>query len=116
MKIVGNVGHYLLTGINAIYHRSKSGYTINVRSIDGAMDRCPTLKNITILCNIRVFKCEKNIGIRIKTALNLSKKKTTIDDKSANAKNEYVFSRYSQCIGVISFVLINDEEMSKFEL
>ena len=35
-SIVGGVGHYLLTGINAIYDASNSGYTINVRSIDGA--------------------------------------------------------------------------------
>ena len=35
-SIVGGVGHYLLTGINAIYDPSNNGFTINVRSIDGA--------------------------------------------------------------------------------
>ena len=35
-SIVGGVGHYLLTGINAIYEPSTYGYSINVRSIDGA--------------------------------------------------------------------------------
>jgi hypothetical protein len=35
-SITGGVGHYLLTGINAIYEPSKYGFIINVRSIDGA--------------------------------------------------------------------------------
>ena len=35
-SITGGVGHYLLTGINAIYEPTRTGFTINVRSIDGA--------------------------------------------------------------------------------
>jgi hypothetical protein len=35
-SITGGVGHYLLTGIDAIYEPTTTGFTINVRSIDGA--------------------------------------------------------------------------------
>jgi len=35
-SITGGVGHYLLTGIDAIYEPSQYGFAINVRSIDGA--------------------------------------------------------------------------------
>ncbi|CAF0953480.1 unnamed protein product [Adineta steineri] len=35
-SITGGVGHYLLTGINAIYEATNYGFIINVRSIDGA--------------------------------------------------------------------------------
>ena len=35
-SITGGVGHYLLTGINAIYEPTNYGFLINVRSIDGA--------------------------------------------------------------------------------
>lgn len=35
-SITGGVGHYLLTGIDAIYQPTLAGFTINVRSIDGA--------------------------------------------------------------------------------
>jgi hypothetical protein len=35
-SITGGVGHYLLTGINAIYEPSNYGFTIYVRSTDGA--------------------------------------------------------------------------------
>jgi hypothetical protein len=35
-SITGGVGHYLLTGINAIYEPTNSGFTIYVQSTDGA--------------------------------------------------------------------------------
>lgn len=35
-SITGGVGHYLLTGVNAIYEPTNVSFTINVRSIDGA--------------------------------------------------------------------------------
>ena len=35
-SITGGVGHYLLTGVNAIYEPTNNGFTIYVHSIDGA--------------------------------------------------------------------------------
>lgn len=35
-SVTGGVGHYLLTGINAIYDPNNTGFTIYVHSTDGA--------------------------------------------------------------------------------
>ena len=64
-----------------------------------AMDWCSTIENIEMFFSVfEFFMCEINIRIKIKIAtylynnipMKLNKKKTTIDEKSANSENEYV--------------------------